>query len=198
MAHAQRRRGQLRNARALYQRFLLVEPQTKMRRELETVIREIDSTLSVEPGRSPTPGRAAPAAPPADDAARAEEGAAAGLAPAPLGTPEGNPAAQATPAAAAPALPEAPAVVPPPVEAPPLPLGRLALAPPAPAAEPPTLIDRPGEGARASTAPPPIYKRWWFWAGAGGALVAGVAAVLWLRPDAYTRSGSLGTIGTAP
>jgi hypothetical protein len=192
MAHAQRRRGELRNARSLYQRFLLVEPQTKMRRELETVIREIDSTLGVEPGRRPPSEPAAPGTPPAAGGARAGDDASAGLAPPPLGTP-GSSAPAAT-ASAAPAPAETPAVVPPPVAPPPLPLGRPALAPPP---EPPSLIDRPGEGARPSSQPP-IYKRWWFWAGTGGVVAAGLAAVFLLRSAPYTRSGSLGTIGIAP
>jgi hypothetical protein len=191
MAHAQRRRGDLRNARALYQRFLLVEPQTKMRRELETVIREIDSTLSVEPGRRPPAARAAGSATESSDAPSADVEGSAALAPPALGT---TTTAGATTTATPPAAAEAPAVVPPPVAAPPVPLGRVSLSPPP---DPPSLFDRPREDVRIAS-PPPIYKRWWFWAGAAGVVAAGVAAVLWLRPDPYTRNGSLGTIGTVP
>src|SRR5262245_56142933 len=40
MAHSERRRGELRNARALYLKYLLVEPQSKYRPEVEQVVGE--------------------------------------------------------------------------------------------------------------------------------------------------------------
>src|SRR5262249_24747627 len=48
MAHAERRRGELRNARALYKKFLVVDPQSKYRPEVEQVLQELDSALAAE------------------------------------------------------------------------------------------------------------------------------------------------------
>jgi tetratricopeptide (TPR) repeat protein len=162
MAHAQRRRGDLRNARALYQRFLLMEPQTKLREEVEVVLEEIDSALAAEP-------------------------AGLGVEPRPLEAAEPETAAPVS--GEAPPAPDA-AIVPPPIVPPPL-YGRVP--PPAP-----PLIDHaaPPPGDRAS--PRPIYRRWWFWASAGGALALGVAATFLLRGEAYDRNGSIGTLGMPP
>src|SRR5687767_13149538 len=57
MAHAERRRGELAGARALYKKYLLMEPTTELRGEVEQVLAEIDSAL----------GPATPEAPPAGD-----------------------------------------------------------------------------------------------------------------------------------
>ena len=48
MAHAERRRGQLPNARALYQRYMVMEPETKLRGGIEGVLKEIDAALAAE------------------------------------------------------------------------------------------------------------------------------------------------------
>jgi hypothetical protein len=48
MAHSQRRRGDLRNARALYQKFLLVEPQSRYGSEVQQVIQELDAAIAAE------------------------------------------------------------------------------------------------------------------------------------------------------
>jgi hypothetical protein len=61
MAHAERRRGELKNARTLYRRFLLMEPQTKLRGEVESVLAEIDAALAEAPVPAPA---AQPEAPP--------------------------------------------------------------------------------------------------------------------------------------
>jgi hypothetical protein len=178
MAHAQRRRGDLRNARALYQRFLLMEPQTKLRREVEAVLAEIDSTLAAEPaglGVEPRPleASAPEAAAPAD---------AAEATPAPATPPPPAPdTAALTPNAA---------IVPPPIAPPPL----LGLVPPAA----PPLIDRAAPPPDDRATARPIYRRWWFWASAGGALALGVAATFLLRGEAYARNGSIGTLGMPP
>jgi hypothetical protein len=43
----------------------------------------------------------------------------------------------------------------------------------------------------------PVYKRWWFWTGAGALIAAGaVAAILLARPG--NPQGSLGTIDARP
>jgi hypothetical protein len=43
----------------------------------------------------------------------------------------------------------------------------------------------------------PVYRRWWFWATAGGVAVAGVLGFLLLRPDndGYATSGTWGALG---
>ncbi len=48
MAHSERRRGNLSNARALYQKFLLVDPQSHYAGEVRQVIGELDSALAAE------------------------------------------------------------------------------------------------------------------------------------------------------
>jgi tetratricopeptide (TPR) repeat protein len=58
MAHSERRRGNLSNARALYQKFLLVEPQSEYASEVQQVIQELDGALAAEQA-----SRAPPAAP---------------------------------------------------------------------------------------------------------------------------------------
>jgi tetratricopeptide (TPR) repeat protein len=58
LAHTERRRGNLSNARALYLKFLLIEPQSKYAAEVKQVIQEIDSALSAE---AATPAPAGPA-----------------------------------------------------------------------------------------------------------------------------------------
>jgi hypothetical protein len=59
----------------------------------------------------------------------------------------------------------------------------------------PNAIDVKGGAAGTSA---PIYQRWWFWAGVGGAVAIGVAGALWIRSDAsYTKTGSIGTLGGA-
>src|SRR5581483_5097054 len=86
-------------------------------------------------------------------------------------------AAAAAPIALAAPPAAAPVVAPPPASPPPAPMPALALERPAPS---------PAESH-------PIYKRWWFWAGAGALVAAGVVvAIFALRPD--TPQGSLGTI----
>jgi hypothetical protein len=61
MAHAERRRGELKNARTLYRKFLLMEPQSKLRVEVESVLAEIDAALAeaAEAAPGPTPEAAA-------------------------------------------------------------------------------------------------------------------------------------------
>jgi hypothetical protein len=174
MAHAQRRRGELSSARALYQRFLLIEPQSKLRDEIEGVLAEIDETLAAQPGGL----ERAPAEPVA-----------------PVSPPAAAPSTPTTPAAVAAADPPAPIAdltptAPPPLSVPPpspppAPFGRIA---------PPALADT----APAPASPPPIYKRWWFWSGIGVLVAGGLGAAFVLRSEPYTRHGSLGTIGGPP
>jgi tetratricopeptide (TPR) repeat protein len=65
MAHAERRRGELKNARTLYRRFLLMEPQSRLRGEVESVLAEIDAALAEAPETAPAPQpEGAPVAPP--------------------------------------------------------------------------------------------------------------------------------------
>src|SRR5207247_2486267 len=63
MAHAERRRGQLQNAHALYQRYLVIEPETKLRGEVEGVLKEIEDALAAEEAAA-RPRPAATPAPP--------------------------------------------------------------------------------------------------------------------------------------
>jgi hypothetical protein len=59
MAHSDRRRGQLRSASALYKRYLVMEPESKFRPEVESVLAEIDRVIAAEDAaaiaRSPMP-----------------------------------------------------------------------------------------------------------------------------------------------
>ncbi len=48
MAHTERKLGHLRDARALYKKYLLVEPTSKLRDEVRAVINELDSALADE------------------------------------------------------------------------------------------------------------------------------------------------------
>jgi tetratricopeptide (TPR) repeat protein len=71
MGHSERRLGHLADARALYQKFLLVEPQSPYAPEVQQVIGEIDSYLAIEAAsRSPTDP--SPAGAPSIGAAPAE------------------------------------------------------------------------------------------------------------------------------
>jgi tetratricopeptide (TPR) repeat protein len=66
---------------------------------------------------------------------------------------------------------------------------------------PPSLPPPPPPSPAVMVAPaqPPAQprsSRWWLWAGAGGALVAGAAVAFFARGrDPYTKQGSLGTLG---
>ena len=55
MAHAQRKRGELQRARALYQRYLVMEPTSKLRAEIEGVLEEIDAAIEAEAATKPAP-----------------------------------------------------------------------------------------------------------------------------------------------
>jgi hypothetical protein len=48
MAHSDRRRGQLRSARALYRRYIVMEPDSKFRAEVESVLQEIETVIASE------------------------------------------------------------------------------------------------------------------------------------------------------
>jgi tetratricopeptide (TPR) repeat protein len=56
MAHSKRRRGNLSNARTLYRKFLLVEPQSKYAPEVQQVIQELDGALAAEQTTKAPPG----------------------------------------------------------------------------------------------------------------------------------------------
>jgi tetratricopeptide (TPR) repeat protein len=169
MAHAERRRGELARARALYRKYLVTDPETKVRADIEAVIAEIDAALAAEEtaisAKSPTV-----VPPPAT-------GAAFGQPFADDGSKAPGPGAAATPAAANPSPLPSPATL---------------------AAD--TTIDTVmSTGPAPTTAPVPLYRKWWFWAGVGGAAVAiGVTAALLVRGDSYTKAGSLGTVGGSP
>jgi tetratricopeptide (TPR) repeat protein len=73
MAHSERRLGRLRNARALYKRYLLADPESKQRDEVLGLIAKLDGAISdeekaSEEARAAEP-RAADAPPPASAAA---------------------------------------------------------------------------------------------------------------------------------
>ena len=84
---------------------------------------------------------------------------------------------QAAPAALVAAPAPAPAVAPPPAPPPPAPVPALALEREAPP---------PAESR-------PIYKRWWFWTGAGALVAAGVVTAILIARSGNPQ-GSLGTI----
>ena len=57
MAHTERKLGELRKARALYKKFLLVDPTSRVRGEVTGVINELDSALADEdPAQDHAPG----------------------------------------------------------------------------------------------------------------------------------------------
>jgi tetratricopeptide (TPR) repeat protein len=168
MGHAERRRGELGNARSLYKRYLLTEPETKLRGEVEAVIKEIDSAL--EDGRTlpatpaaetltpPAPETPAPASPPSI----------------PDGPVETAPAASAPialPAAAPDPLPHvAPALV--------TPAANVAVAPPQPR--------------------PFYRRWWFWTGAGALVAAGVVTALVLRQGDDYSKTGSLGTIGGAP
>ena len=83
MAAAERKRGELRNARALYKKYLLVDPDTNLRAEVENVIQEIDSAITAEEAAAAR-AAAAVAPPPGDPTSSISPpplGAAGGLSP---------------------------------------------------------------------------------------------------------------------
>jgi tetratricopeptide (TPR) repeat protein len=157
MGHAERRRGQLANARTLYKRFLLMEPETKLRGEIEGVLNEIDSTLAAEASGGAAAGKSAPT----------------------------EPAATVTAVSASDT-------------------GSGAFAPPSPAALAAQVEGQPSAtiATGAPTAvetPRPVWRRWWFWAGAGTVVAAAVVTTLLVRRgDPYDKAGSIGTLGSAP
>ena len=61
---AERKRGNLRKARAAYKKYLLVEPATKLRAEVAALLAELDSALADEEGgdRAASPAKVAPPA----------------------------------------------------------------------------------------------------------------------------------------
>jgi hypothetical protein len=66
MAHAERRRGELKNARTLYRKFLLMEPQSKLRTEVESVLAEIDAAIPEAPEAAPASPSEPAVTPPAE------------------------------------------------------------------------------------------------------------------------------------
>jgi tetratricopeptide (TPR) repeat protein len=164
MAHAERRRGELRNARALYKKFLLVDPQSKFRGEVEGVLQELDGAIAAEETA------AAKLQPPAANAAPPP-----GVAPPPVAVAPPPPPAAPVPVVATPAS------APPPAAPPPAPEPAVAATVTAPAPA--------DEGERV-----PLHKRWWFWAGIGGVVVVGVTTALLLSHSSYVKDGSLGTL----
>ena len=49
MAHAERRRGQLHKARELYRRYLLVDPSSELRGDVEVVLADLEGAIGPEP-----------------------------------------------------------------------------------------------------------------------------------------------------
>lgn len=91
------------------------------------------------------------------------------------------------------ALPAPAASLEPPSTTPPPPAPPPALRLSQPSPPPPSVVTVPPHPPAES--PPPT--RWWLWAGAGGAVVAGVLVAFLARgKDNYTKQGSLGTLGT--
>lgn len=150
MGHAKRRAGDLPMAKALFRRFLQLQPDSPHRPEVENLLRDVEATL-------PAPAQQ--------------------LEPLPVAPPV---VLRTTPLPAPPAPTPAPLVLRVPRPQP----------PPAP---PPSVMAAPTNPPEES--PPP--RRWWLWAGAGGAVVAGVlVAVLASGRAGYTKQGSLGTLGS--
>ena len=200
MAHAQRRRGELGSARALYRRFLLIEPASKLREEIEAVLAEIEDTLAAQPsGLEHGDGSREGGAPPdgtrpvaATEAAAGPPSAGGGAARDPLHAtmpPPMDPMAPAASTASAATMVTDPSLG--------LPaFGRVAgpeAAGPGTPSPQSSITDSAPPAAR-----PPIYKRWWFWSGVGALVTGGLGAVFLLRSTPYARNGSLGTIGAPP
>jgi Tfp pilus assembly protein PilF len=179
MGHAARRMGELRRARDYYLKFLESDPPAPERRSTIALVVELDRQLAA----APASGSHAQAAP---------EPAAVTPPPPAVAPPPVETAAAVSAVEPAPAMP-AVAVAPedePPVETPP-PRPRLHLEP-AVAVRVTSRDDAPAatriapQTASAESAPP-IYRRWWFWAGAG--VAAGVVTAI--------AVGALGS-GAAP
>lgn len=174
MAHVERRRGDLKKARGQYKRYLLMEPESKFRAEVDQVLQEIEVALAADdPSAKPAPILVPPPATPP-----------------PLFAP------------AAPVAPAHPPALSPPSASPPLPLTPAAAPPPPP--EPPpesgtSTVPLIGTAARAEDLPSepedkPAWKRWPLWAGVGVVVVGGVVAAILLSQPKYTKDGSIGTI----
>jgi hypothetical protein len=167
--------GQQREAREFYVRFLATRPPPAEQRAASQMVADIDRELSPT-GAAPVPAAAAQPA-----------SAAVEIAPAAVAAP-----AVAARAPAKLAVDRAPVLAPAPV-APRVssvaPTSRLPLnlrapatevaaspATPTSAATPTTLVG--STSAPRDSASDPIYRRWWFWAGAGAVAAGALAAVL--------------------
>ena len=178
MGHAERKRGDLRSARALYKRYLLMEPETNLRGEVEAVLKDIDSALAAEQSaarsepraaNSGTPMAPAPAggrlhavppdalSPPSSSLAAASAGPASRWGSS--GLPNAGAAASDTGAAS-------------------------------------TLVTPASVDLGAAPPEPAFYRRWWFWTAAGAVVAVGLGVVLLRGGDSYTKAGSLGSLGT--
>ena len=164
MGHAARRMGDLGRAHELYVKFLATAPPPGERRAAATAVAEIERELPAEPPVSVAAPPAAPAgeavspAPVATVAAESSEVAAAREPPAPESAPEAE------------AAPVRPAVSPMALHR-----RRLELLPyRAVMEDAPALAAHPRASDERA---PPIYRRWWFWAGAGG-VAAGLATAI--------------------
>jgi hypothetical protein len=168
MAHTERRRGQLQNARSLYNTYLLMDPRSRERAPVERILREIDGQLTIE---AATVQNAI--TPPHVDAL-----VPSGPPPLPAAAPEVTGPADPPPSRRL-ASDDPPAHVerraPPP---------RLTVVQQRDEEEPPRL--RNDEGA--------FYTRWWFWTGAAVVVGGVVAAGLMARKPSYAREGSIGSL----
>ncbi len=126
IAHSYRRQGDFDNARTYYKRFLLMDPTSQSRADVEAVLVELDEVR---------PGQVSPPAEPV----------------------------------------------------------RLTPSPPTPAGPAPLLVEN---SPPASEEPRPILTRWYFWAGVGLVVAAGVTATLLLsaRGGGAPPKASLGTL----
>jgi TolA-binding protein len=186
IAQCERQLGNLEEAIKFYRSYLRNKPETDNKREIEKKIEELKGL--VEAKKKATTGAPQSVMPPAtvDDATsgRGSSSARAGdadRAPA-------SPPPPATPATSEPAAPAPPAAATPTGAAPP-PAAEPAATTATPGAD---LTARPADAAAGGAAP--IYRKWWFWAGAGALVVGlGVLAAVALSGGSSPPASELGT-----
>jgi tetratricopeptide (TPR) repeat protein len=177
VAQCHRNLGNHERALFFYRRYLALDPATPNRQLVEDLIVEEEKRQSGKPKAAEAPAAVAP--PPISVAPPP-----AAAAPPPI--------TLAPPPAPAPPPAKAPAVTaPPPAMAPPPPAPLPTAAAAEPSDEPPLFVK--AAAARSEAEPSPVYKRWWFWAGVGTVVAAGVVTAVMLSGDQKSAvpSGSL-------
>jgi hypothetical protein len=166
MANVERRRGQMRNAQALYNSYLLLEPTSRKKGEIQKILREIEGAVAVEEASAPSA-----MTPPKADSSDPLTTLAAAAAPPP-------PAPPPPPVSRARVSDD-----PPPSRA--APFGRRPLA---------VRQQKDSELPPGLQRKDPFYETWWFWTGVAVVVAGGVVGAMTLRRDPYATHGSLGSL----